>query len=376
MDSNYKVLVVDDQARNLQLLKSVLQQQKYTIETASNGSMALKKVEKFQPDLILLDVMMDEMSGLEVCAKLKSQEQTRDIPVLFLTGATETQDIAKGFEVGGVDYIAKPVNFVELLSRLRTHLELKSAKDQLRRQNRELKDLNAAKNRFFSVVAHDLKGPFAIFLNLTSMLSLYSSSDNMEKFVEFSQKVDEAANRIYSLLQNLLEWSRCQMNQVEVKLQSIDLQVVVIENIEYLESQIQSKELVVNNCVFLPTRVWADPHMIGAVVRNILSNAIKFTPRCKTITLDVKQENNFHILEVRDEGVGIEKSNLENIFTMDKAISTNGTEDEKGTGLGLLLCKEFLNQCGGDITIESELDVGTSFFIKLPRPDSDSRQWP
>jgi len=155
------VLIVDDIPENLQVLGNVLLQKGLDVGFATNGEEALEAVKYNKPDLILLDIMMPGMSGITVCQKLKSNPETQDIPVIFLTAKTQPEDIIKGFEVGAVDYVTKPFNSGELLARVMTQLELKKSRDLIAKQNEELMELNATKDKFFSIIAHDLRGPFS-----------------------------------------------------------------------------------------------------------------------------------------------------------------------------------------------------------------------
>ena len=164
------VLIVDDIPENLQVLGNILSAYGLDIGVATDGLQALENVKFQKPDLILLDIMMPGMDGFEVCEKLKSNPETSNIPVIFLTAKSQTEDIVKGFEVGAVDYVTKPFNSAELLVRVFNHLELKKAKDKIERQNDELKEMNDAKNKFFSIISHDLRGPFSGLLGLTSLI--------------------------------------------------------------------------------------------------------------------------------------------------------------------------------------------------------------
>ena len=170
MEENYKVLIVDDIEENLQVVGSILGEKNIAILFAKNGKQAIKIAQKKLPDLILLDINMPEMNGYEACKILKKDKQTSEIPIIFLSALNEKSDVVKGFEYGGVDYVTKPFNKAELLSRVNTHLELKYSKDQVKKQNKELKELNATKDKFFSIIAHDLKNPFYAISGLLELL--------------------------------------------------------------------------------------------------------------------------------------------------------------------------------------------------------------
>jgi len=183
----FKVLIVDDVPKNIQLAGSILQKEGYHISFANNGETALNLTKTNDFDLILLDIMMPEMDGFEVCGQLKQKPETRDIPIIFLTAKTGTESTIKGFEIGAVDYVTKPFNEKELLARVRTHLELRDAQKNLR-------EANATKDKFFSIIAHDLKNPFNALLGLSKLL--------LQNFDIFDDDKKNILSRVFSSLPN------------------------------------------------------------------------------------------------------------------------------------------------------------------------------
>jgi len=164
------ILIVDDLAENLSILGNILRIEGYQLAIANNGKQAINIAASRKPELILLDVAMPEMDGLTACRELKSREETKDIPVIFLTARTDTEDVIKGFEAGAVDYILKPFKATELLARVSTQIEVKQSRDLIVRQKTELAELLATKDKLFSIVSHDLRSPFAGLLTLATML--------------------------------------------------------------------------------------------------------------------------------------------------------------------------------------------------------------
>ena len=160
------ILVVDDISKNLQVVGTLLRKEGYRIVPATSGAQALERVRAETPDLILLDLMMPDMDGLEVCRRLKADPSTLSIPVIFLTASNEMEHLVQGFEVGAVDYVTKPFNPPELLARVRTHLELKHARDTIVRYGQELSLLNEEKNEFMGIAAHDLRSPLGTIQGL------------------------------------------------------------------------------------------------------------------------------------------------------------------------------------------------------------------
>ena len=243
-NSLLKILIVDDVAKNIQVVGNILQDQKYDIYFANNGPNALRQVENNNFDLILLDVMMPEMDGFETCQKVKQIEHAKDVPIIFLTAKTDIESTVKGFEVGGIDYITKPFNSTELLARIKTHLHLKKANEELVNKNteietqkaeleqinsklllsqKELKELNATKDKFFSIIAHDLKNPLSTLIGFTDILLKNGKTFDKEGIDQIYQMIHNASKQGFSLLENLMEWSRSQTGRLELRHEQFDL---------------------------------------------------------------------------------------------------------------------------------------------------------
>jgi CheY-like chemotaxis protein len=225
--------------------------------------------------LILLDIMMPDMSGFKVCEKLKQDASTKDIPVIFLTAHTETENVIKGFQLGAVDYVTKPFRDKELITRVETHLKLKATEEQLREKLEELKEANATKDKFFSIIAHDLKNMFNGLVGLSSILTSHQVSANKNE--TFLQLIQQTSENGFDLLENLLEWSRMQTGKIKAQPRTLHLEVIVNHNIELLVNQAKQKNINMVSHVE-KTEVFADEYMLNTVFRNLLSNAVKFTP--------------------------------------------------------------------------------------------------
>jgi len=189
------VLIVDDIPENLQVLGNILLQKGLDVGFATNGEEALEAIEYSKPDIILLDIMMPGMSGITVCQKLKANPETKDIPVIFITAKAQPEDIIKGFEVGAVDYVTKPFNSGELIARVSIQLELKKSRDLIAKQNQELHELNATKDKFFSIIAHDLRGPFSGLLGLTDLLSQEGETMQTDEIIDLIKKIHQTLKK-------------------------------------------------------------------------------------------------------------------------------------------------------------------------------------
>ena len=358
-EKHQKVLIVDDVTKNIQLVANFLKQAGYEINYALSGRTAIQHIKKENFDLILLDIMMPEMDGFEVCETLKSDPQTQDIPVIFLTAKTDIESITKAFKVGGVDYITKPFNKAELLIRVKTHLELKE-------QRRNLKELNATKDKFFSIIAHDLKSPLNQLLGLSELLQKDIEENEGKEATKLVNLIKVSAKSGRLLLENLLEWSRSQTGTIEYQPKILDLHKITLEVMELNENNALQKGIKIKSKVKKGIKAFADANMLKTILRNLISNGIKFTGSGGDILLSAKVSGGKVIYTVADTGIGIRASDISKLFRIDVNPSSIGKSAEKGTGLGLILCQEFVELNGGKIWAESKYREGSKFKFSLP----------
>lgn len=366
MENKNLILIVDDQPKNLQLAATVLNPY-YRLLIAGNGFNAIKIAKEKKPDLILLDIMMMDISGYDVCVELKKMPETRDIPIIFLTAKSEEEDIVKGFDLGGVDYITKPFKAKEMLARIKTHIELRQANLTIERQNAELIKINNEKDKFFSIIAHDLKSPFTGFLTLTQMIVEEFEDFTKEELIKTIYSLKESASTLYKLLENLLSWSLIKRGLMDFNFEKINLFEVVNSNIDILLARAAQKNITLVNNVSKDIFIYSDKNIINTVLRNLLSNAIKFTTSGGLVTVNAKDCNFLIEISVKDTGIGISKSDLDKLFKIDEKVSHKGTEGETSTGLGLLLCKELIEKNEGTIYAKSELGKGSEFVFTIPK---------
>jgi len=362
------VLIVDDIPENLQVLGNILLQKGLDVGFATNGEEALEAIEYSKPDIILLDIMMPGMSGITVCQKLKANPETKDIPVIFLTAKAQPEDIIKGFEVGAVDYVTKPFNSGELIARVSTQLELKKSRDLIAKQNQELHELNATKDKFFSIIAHDLRGPFSGLLGLTDLLSQEGETMQTDEIIDLIKKIHQTLKNQYNLLENLLQWASIQTKRLNPQPIKVNLRRTTSDVINILQTNAEKKNITLVNDVLPEHFVLADKQMITSVIHNLITNAIKFSfPAGKVILASEDEAENKILLKVIDSGIGISDEIKEKLFKIDKHHSTLGTNNEKGSGLGLILCKEMVEKNGGKIWAERNKDAnGSTFYVLLP----------
>lgn len=353
------IMIVDDTPENLFILMECLSRSNFKTLIAKSGEGALRQLDFAKPDIILLDIMMPGIDGYETCRRLKEREDTKDIPVIFVTALTDTVDKVKGFKTGAVDYITKPFQHEEVLARVRTHLTIQHQKKQLMK-------LNATKDKFFSIIAHDLRSPFNALIPGTKFLADSIDKLSSEQVKRFALEIHRSAETTFNLLGNLLSWARSQSGVFDYDPVTIDLCRLIINTIDIHRQQADQKKIRFKTCMEAGISVYADMNMINTVLRNLISNAIKFTDEGGQVTVSAVTESNRVKIKVADTGIGITQKNLPRLFEIDGNLKMRGTAGEKGTGLGLILCREFIEKHKGAIWTESKPGCGTTFFFTLP----------
>lgn len=364
--SEYKILIVDDVMSNVLLLKVLLTNEKFAIATASNGGQALQQVEKEKPDLVLLDVMMPDMSGFEVATKLKADPATADIPIIFLTALNSTADIVKGFQVGASDFISKPFNKEELITRVYHQISLVAARRTIEEKNHQLEQTIAGRDKLYSVIAHDLRSPMGSIKMVLNMLLLNMSAEKIgPDMYELLTTANQTTEDVFALLDNLLKWTKSQIGKLTVVKQDFDIIEMVNGVVQVFEPVATMKHLTLKVEKVPRLLVNADIDMLKTVLRNFLSNAIKFSSADSEILVRVTNENGKCQVSVHDHGCGISEANKAKLLHTDTHFSTFGTNNEEGSGLGLLLCQDFIEKNNGRLWFESTEGVGSSFYFEV-----------
>lgn len=364
--SDYKILIVDDVTSNVLLLKILLTNEKFQICTASNGHQCVEVARSEHPDLILLDVMMPELNGFDTAVILKKDPLTADIPIIFLTALNSPSDLVHGFQVGAHDFLTKPFNKEELIIRVMHQISLVAAKRYIIEQNEKLKRIISNRDKMYSVIAHDLRSPMAsIRMVLNLCVNVVTPDMVGEEIFGLLDKANRESEETHDLLDNLLKWTKSQTGRLEVAYQNLELDDIVPGVVDIFTMIAEMKKIKLQ---YIPSeehlKVRADNDMMKTVVRNFISNAIKFTPEGKGIEVYYKKSGEFAKISVRDHGVGIAPERIDTLFH--KGETTYGTGGEEGSGLGLQLCADFARKNGGDVMVESTLGEGSTFSFLVP----------
>ena len=366
--AEFKLLVVDDVQTNVLLLKALLSKDGYGILVANNGQEALEVIRNENPDLILLDVMMPGMDGFEVAERLKSEEYRCEIPIIFLTALDDTQSIVNGFKLGAGDFISKPFRKEELMVRIKHQLSLVAARRIIEEKNEELRKTIAGRDKMYSVIAHDLRSPMASMKMLLNTIMMSVEKDKIDPdifdMLEMSNKTSE---EVFSLLDNLLKWTKSQLGKLTVIPQKLDISGLADGVVEVMNSVAEVKHIKLIRTDHESFFVYVDIEMIKSVLRNLISNAVKFSNPDSEIKVGIKAEDGKVIVSVTDSGKGIKKEDQHKLLKDSTHFTTYGTNSEEGSGLGLLLCRDFARKNGGELWFESEENLGAVFSFSLPQ---------
>lgn len=248
--------------------------------------------------------------------------------------------------------------------------ELVNQKEQLEKMNKQLEELNATKDKFFSIIAHDLKNPFQTISGFAELLQAKFDNLSLEKKLKYINIIVASAKQTYNLLENLLTWSRSQTNKIKYEPTTFPIGVLINETLLLLKSNFEKKKIKVQTFLNYEKDVYADRNMITTVIRNLLTNAIKYTPNGGEIEIHTDVEKNKVELYIADSGIGMEQEQVQQLFKIEKGASMKGTDGETGTGLGIILCKEFIDKNNGKIWVESEPEKGSKFYITIPCVDA------
>lgn len=371
----FLILIVDDTDANIRLLSHVLRADGFSPIVAFNGTDALELIESRKPDIVLLDIMMPDMTGYEVCRKVNQSEELKTIPIIFLSALSETSNKVEGFEAGGVDYVTKPFQKDEVLARIRTHLylsKLQKERDEriytLRLREKELSELNTKKDNLMRMVSHDIKNPLTGIVGLANLikenpdLPLKDQKHMLDVMETSGQKLLDMVEGMLdneNSINQSVNYSKTSLRELANKVISVNNPKAILKKIE-----LQFEDEIVDDLAFI------DHAKLEVALNNLVSNALKFTLRNGKVILRISTNSDFIDFVVEDSGIGIPSELTDKLFIENgtgKKESKLGTDGEIGTGLGLDVVQKYVNIHEGKIWVKSDEGVGTSFYIKIPR---------
>lgn len=360
------ILVVDDIQTNIQVVGQILNEAGYEVMPATSGAQAFERIRTHAPDLILLDFMMPDVNGVEVCKHLKANPLTKKIPVIFLTASNDMEHLVQAFEAGAVDYVTKPFRGAELLARVRTHLELKKAREALFQYSERLREMNEEKNEFLGIVAHDLRSPLSNIVSSTAM-ALSDSEATRGQIEEFLEIIQASATHVIHLVENLMDVNAIEQGRMKIDLVPTELGELVrgVTNNYAGKARAKQQELVVTTGEG-PLVAFADSHATIQIFDNLISNALKYSPTGKRIDVRLTRRSEVVRCEVQDQGPGVSAEDLKKMFGKFARLSARPTGGEPSTGLGLSIVKKMVEAAGGKVWCESKLGEGARFIVELP----------
>jgi signal transduction histidine kinase len=370
-----RILVVDDDPRNVRLLEGIFRTAGYAVDKAQSGAEALERIALTPPDLILLDVMMPGISGHDVCVRLKKDEKTRAIPVVLVTSLSSTEDKVEGLDLGADDFVSKPVNRLELLAKTRSllrikmlHDEVTRAKEELEGKNRELLRLEQLKESLVQMIVHDLKNPLTAIMGNLSLV-LQTPDARREKTEHRLGVALESTRIMMRMILDLLDISRLEESHMTLNREAGSLAAVAATCLTENGGLVTRASIALEEefPAGLP-EAWVDRGLIDRVVANLLSNAIKHTPEGGTITVGARRNAAENTLElyVRDTGEGIAEAYHLVIFEKFCQADAKKFGLKTDRGLGLTFCKMAVEAHGGRIWVTSTPGQGSTFTVSLP----------
>ena len=388
------ILVIDDNPTNLEILDHTLSIEGYNVHTETEGANVIQRIHSSIPDLILLDILLPDINGFELCQRLKSDPVTESIPIIFMTALAATVDKVKGLNLGAVDYITKPFQREELLARVQTHLSLRQLSKTLEVKNQQLteltedlenkvaerttelkqalekeKELNQLKSRFITMASHEFRTPLAIISSSSGILQEFSDRLNEERKQEHLQTIQNTIKHITQILDDVLMINRAEGNKIELYLEAAD----IIDFCRYLiqETAANHSQYSINFSVDLGEKITAesliiqfDKKLLQQVITNLLNNAIKYSPNHNLVNFNLTKVDDQIIFKISDHGIGIPETDQVKLFESFHRASNVG--NIAGTGLGLSIVKQCVDLHRGRISVESQIGKGTTMTVSIP----------
>lgn len=357
MENHINILIVDDTPEHIHIATSLLKTLGFPIRIATNGNKALELIKMKKPTLILLDVNMPDIDGFKLCKMLKDDSCYSDIAIIFMTSSQDEESIKKGFEVGGQDYVVKPYNPSELVSRVRTHIKLASQAIELKESYKEL-------DQFCHTVSHDLKSPLLVIKQLSSLLISqdYDSLSTTSK--EIIRSIDNKSYDIILMIERLLEFSK--MNQIQCNFEEINLHNTFLCVMKELLSLEPNRKVNFILPEYIPM-INGDKTLIKLLIQNILTNALKFSRNNEITKIEITYNafDNYNKIIISDNGVGFDMNYSNKLFHIFERLHSK--DEFEGSGVGLVIMKRIIERHNGKISITSELNKGTCVVLCFPK---------
>jgi two-component system, sensor histidine kinase and response regulator len=366
------IMIVDDSPANLQLLEEMLHRQGWRVAEFPRGAMALRSATQNPPDLILLDIMMPEMDGFEVCRRLKADETLKEIPVIFISALDDVDNKVKAFSQGGVDYVTKPFQEEEVLARVKIHLSLRRMQMDIEAQKQEiqnsyerLRELEDHRDKLVHMIVHDMRSPLTGILGNAQLLEMDLKGTGHDKLASNVEEILITGRILKAMISTLLDISRMESNEMPLERESCDLRNVISEALASLGGLVKETTIVYEPPSKAVT-AFCDSEITRRIIENLTANAIKFTGKNGEVRIGLSQEESGAKVTVSDTGPGIPPEYHKRIFEKFGQVAARQEGKKYSTGLGLTFCKLAVDAQGGRIGVHSEVGKGSAFWFTIP----------
>ncbi|MCZ6674577.1 MAG: hybrid sensor histidine kinase/response regulator [Verrucomicrobia bacterium] len=364
--SNKVLLVIDDSLLDRKLISKVLERQAFKVFSAASGEEGISMIESVKPDLILLDIVMDGMDGLETCQILKKMPECQNVAIIFVTEKTDSDTILQAFSEGASDYITKPYRIKEAMARIETHLKVRSLLEQHKEFIKALTKANTDKSKFLGIASHDLKNPLITINGMSSFLVSGKFGALSSTQAEMVASIFEASEAMLALVNDLFDVALIETGQLNVEIDEVDLHSLVKTSVNLYRVTADKKDIAIEFVEKdVPEKVLCDKRQFRRVMDNLLSNAIKFSESGTTISVVLESDQDWVFFRVADEGPGIPEDEFDKLFGSFSKTSVKPTGGETSTGLGLNICKQVMQAHGGYIFAENLPEKGAQFSVQL-----------
>ncbi len=375
-----KILLVDDHQDNLDLLEDLLDDEfNYNVNNSTIkciqaicGQDALDILNDDNDfDLILLDIMMPQMDGFEVCKRLKDDSTTRDIPIIFITAKNQADDIVKGFTLGAVDYVSKPFCDAELLSRVKTHLTLSNTTKRLKDSHLELIQANRLKSEFMANVSHELRTPLNSIIGFSSLLMKNKQENLKPKQLKYLNSINTNGINLLDMLSEVIELSKIEVGKIKLNIAPVNIIAILNEMVKLFKTQANEKAIKLDFINYIDKEILVystDDQRIKQILVHLVNNALKFTKQSVgVVNISLDEDDEYYIIRVEDNGIGIDEKDFNTIFKSFNQIQTGDDKEYMGLGIGLAVSKSIIEHLDGSIKLESKKGEGSTFSIYLPK---------